>query len=64
MYAHIRPRPSRQRKRLRGVGAEADARFLWPRTLALSALAPSGTGLQALVPNGRSGARDRFDQPS
>ena len=26
-------------------GAEADARFPWPRTLALRALAPSGTGL-------------------
>ena len=26
-------------------GAEVDARFPWPRTLALRALAPSGTGL-------------------
>ena len=45
-----RPRPNRQRKRLRGGGAEVDARFRWPvGTLAQSALAPSGTGLSALV---------------
>jgi len=39
-----------RRKRLRGGGAEVDARFRWPMgTLAQSALAPSGTGLSALV---------------